>query len=99
MNLIFQDTISPAALYRSDSAATTRDGSTLIVTHILDGDIFSLVEESLVQGSSIILVFNQAGYTAEEKEQADNYFQNLRERGARILVVDSSDTIVTDLET
>jgi uncharacterized protein (DUF58 family) len=98
MNLIFQDTISPATLYRADSAATSKEGSTLIVTHLLDGDIFSLVEESLVQSSSIILVFNQAGYTQEEKEQADNYFQSLRERGARILVVDSSDTIVTDLE-
>ena len=98
MNLIFQDTISPATLYRTDVAATAREGSGIIITHLLDGEIFSLVEESLVKGASLILVFNRVGMTGEEKEIAENYFLNLRERGARILTVDGSDTIITDLE-
>jgi uncharacterized protein (DUF58 family) len=98
MNLIFQNTISPASLYRADTAAAAYEGTGVIITHLLDGEVFSLLEESLAGNQSLILIFNQAGLERGEKEQADNYIRNLRERGARIVQVNSSDTIVADLE-
>ncbi len=98
MNLIFQDTISPAALYRADSVASAYEGTGVIITHLLDGEVFSLLEESLSGNQSLILIFNQAGLERKEREQAGNYFHNLRERGARIVQVNSSDTIAVDLE-
>ena len=95
---IFQNTISPASLYRADTAAAAYEGTGVIITHLLDGEVFSLLEESLAGNQSLILIFNQAGLEREEREQADNYIHNLRERGARIVQVNSSDTIVADLE-
>jgi uncharacterized protein (DUF58 family) len=98
MNLIFQDTISPATLYRADTAAASYEGTAVIITHLLDGEVFSLLEESLSGNQSLILIFNQAGLERQERDQAEKYFHNLRERGARILQVNSSDTIIADLE-
>jgi uncharacterized protein (DUF58 family) len=98
MNLIFQNTISPASLYRADTAAAAYEGTGIVITHLFDGEVFSLVEESLAGNQSLILVFNQAGQEREEREHAEHYFRSLRERGARIVQVNSSDTIVADLE-
>jgi uncharacterized protein (DUF58 family) len=99
MNLVFQDTVSPALLYYGDSGGGgLRSRATIFISHILDSDILSLLEGALGAEQSITLIFNQTGYQPEERERNRAYFNRLREKGARIITVEGADTIQQDLE-
>jgi len=97
--LIFQDTCSPLSLYRSEWKNRTVESSSIIyITHIIDPDLFVLIEESLGSTNRVTVVFNQTGYGLEMGKKILRTFNRLRDRGARILVVKDSHSIVEDLE-
>ncbi len=99
LNLVFEETYSPGLLYRVDRDAELYDlQSVFFVTHLLDPMLFGLLEESLATDYTVTVVFNQSGYSPAECEQNLNYFNRIRDRGGRILVVSSAESIVEDLE-
>jgi uncharacterized protein (DUF58 family) len=99
MRLFFQDTVSPALIYVSDSrSGLVSSSSILFITHILDASLFNLMEENIAQETKFTLIFNQVGYIEIEKNRNKYYMNRLREKGARVLTVNSSDSIVDDLE-
>ncbi len=93
--LLFQKTISPAKLYRADRKSGFQSSSSLFITHLMDADLFAFIEESLGMKNTISVIFNHAG--CEDQDVALQYFNRLRDRGAKILVVRDSDSIVEDL--
>lgn len=98
-SLIFQDTVSPASLYRSGNlTGKDESGSVIFITHIRDPEIFSVVEDSVAAEKGTILVFNQSCYPKRECEENLLYFDHLRNEGAEILTVKGSETILQDLE-
>jgi uncharacterized protein (DUF58 family) len=99
MRLFFQKTVSPAQMFLSDTKAGFVGGnSVFFITHLMDVSIFSLIETSLATDQVLTVIFNQVGYDKSLKEKNLYYINRLRERGARIYIVNSSETIVEDLE-
>lgn len=99
MGLFFQDTISPAQMYLSDTRSGFVAGnSVFFVTHLMDASLFGLIETSLATDEVFTVIFNQVGYPKNVREKNLYYINRLRERGARIFVVNSPETIVEDLE-
>ena len=99
MGLFFQKTISPAQMYLADTRAGFVSGnSVFFVTHLMDASIFNLIETSLATDEVFTVIFNQVGYPKSVKERNLFYINRLRERGARIFIVNSPETIVEDLE-
>ena len=99
IRLQFQDTISPAAMYRSDRAnGLVTAKSVAIITHIMDPAVFSLVEEYLEVERSITIIYSHAGYDAQQRRETRDYFYRLRQKGADIVEVEGPGSIVEDLE-
>jgi uncharacterized protein (DUF58 family) len=99
VHLEFHRTISPAALYRSDRAnGLVKSKSIIIITHIMDPDVFALAEEYLEVERSITIIFSHAGYTERERERTREFFFRLRQKGADIIEVGTSLSILEDLE-
>ena len=99
MRLFFQDTVSPAQMYLADTKAGFVSGnSVFFITHLMDASLFSLIETSLATDEIFTVIFNQVGYPKSAREKNLHYINRLRERGARIFVVKSPETIVEDLE-
>ena len=97
--LIFQDTISTAGLYLSDTKlGSLEENSILFITHTMDPDILNLVEDSLARENIFTLILNMVGYSPQERDTNLAYVNRLRERGARILVVTNPESIIEDLE-
>jgi len=97
--LIFQPTISPAELYRMDKQGGAYEArSAIIVSHLFDPEIFSLVDESLSWDTPVALVVNRNCYDEAERAQVLPYLYNLGERGANIHFVDGPQSIAQDLE-
>ncbi len=72
--------------------------SVFFITHLMDASLFNLIETSLATDEVFTVIFNQVGYPKNVKEKNLYYINRLRERGARIFVVNSPETIVEDLE-
>jgi uncharacterized protein (DUF58 family) len=99
MELIFQQTISPAALYRLDKQSGSFEAaSAIVVSHLFDPQVFSLVEDSLSGETPVSLILNQNGYDEAERKAVFPYLYGLSERGANIHFVDGPATIVEDLQ-
>ena len=99
MELIFQETHSPAAVYRSEAQAGGGGGaSALIVSHLFDPQVFSLLEESLGGENPVGLVLNRTGCGEEERRRALPYLRSLSERGADIRLVSGPHSIREELE-
>jgi uncharacterized protein (DUF58 family) len=99
MRLFFQDTVSPSQMYLADTKAALVGGdSVFFITHLMDASLFNLIETSLATDQVFTLIFNQVGYSKSAREKNLYYINRLRERGARIFVVNSPETIVEDLE-
>ena len=99
VHLEFQNTISPAALYRSDRAnGLVSSKSVLIITHIMDPDVFALAEEYLEVERSITIIYSHAGYDATRRHETRDFLYRLRQKGADIVEIDGPGTIVEDLE-
>lgn len=94
----FHNAVHPANLFRADlSTDSIGMRSFILITHLVDQPTFQLLEDSLASGNIMVLIFNQSGCTAEEIEKNRTYFQRLREKGAKIVIVNSADTIPTDM--
>jgi|GEM_PF-1416800 len=99
MELLFQPTISPAAFYRMDKqTGGYQSTSAIILTHLLDPEIFSAVERSLVAETPVALILNRSGYTQTERRAVATYLYSLTERGADIRFVDGPEDIIENLE-
>ena len=97
MELLFQPTISPAALYQLDKRGY-ESTSAIIISHLLDPAVFSTVEGSLTAETPIALILNRSAYAQAERKAAVPYLYSLSERGANIRFVDGSEDIVESLE-
>jgi uncharacterized protein (DUF58 family) len=98
VKLNFQDTISPAALYKADTSELISNKNTLVlITHQPDGSIVSLIEEMRRRNFRSILIINRSGFTEKERNRNLSYFDDLARRGGRVLFVENADTIVEDL--
>lgn len=98
VKLNFQDTISPAALFKADTSELISNKNALImITHQPDRSIVSLMEEMSRRNHRFILIINQSGLTQKERSRNSAYFEDLTRRGGRVLEVDNADTILEDL--
>lgn len=98
-NLVFQDTISLAKLFRS--VAIRKDlnsNAVFFVTHILDLELFTMIQASLESNMIFTVIFNQCGFDSEGKAKNIDYFNSLRNQGARIIAVEGTATIIEDLQ-
>ena len=99
VQLEFAPTVSPAALYRSDKAGgLVATKSVVIITHILDPDVFSLAEEYLEVERGISIIYSHTGYDAPSRARTRETIGRLRQKGADIIEVQGPATIVEDLE-
>jgi uncharacterized protein (DUF58 family) len=99
MELIFQPTISPGALYHLDKQSGGFEStSALIISHIFDPEVFSTVDESLIGDTPVALVMNRSGYSQQECKTILPYLHSLSERGANIRFIDGPEDIVEGLE-
>ena len=99
MELLFQPTISPAAFYRLDKqTGGYQSTSAIILSHLLDPEIFSTVERSLAAETPVALILNRSGYTQAERRAVATYLYSLSERGADIRFVDGPEDITQSLE-
>ncbi len=98
VKLNFQDTISPAALFKADTSELISSKDALImITHQPDQSIVSLMEEMSRRNHRSILIINQSGLTQKERIRSAAYSEDLSRRGGRVLIVDNADTILEDL--
>jgi uncharacterized protein (DUF58 family) len=99
MELLFQPTISPAALYQLDKQAGVYEStSAIILSHLLDPDILFTVEESLAAETPVALVLNRSGFARSQRKAALPYLVSLSERGAAIRFIDGPEDIEESLE-
>ena len=99
MELLFQPTISPAAFYQLDKqTGGYQSTSAIILTHLLDPEIFSTVEGSLVAETPVALILNRSGYTQTKRRAVATYLYSLSERGANVRFVDGPEDITESLE-
>ena len=99
MELLFQPTISPPALYQLDrQSGGYQSSSAIIVSHLFEPEIFSNVEESLAAEAPVALVLNRSGYSKEQRQAVLPYLYSLSERGANIRFVDGPEDMAENLE-
>jgi uncharacterized protein (DUF58 family) len=98
-NLIFQETLPISTMFRIDErAGAVQSNSVFFITHTLDIDLFNLVQASLDSQIIFTIIFNQAGFTQEQKEKNLDFFYAMKNQGARIIPVSNAVTIVEDME-
>jgi uncharacterized protein (DUF58 family) len=96
INIMFQTTISPSQLFRSEEPAVSHGNrTTIFITHLIDPELLGLVEDSLSTETPFVLIFNNVGQ--EQRGRVSAAFHRLREKGAKIWVVENPDSIVADL--
>ena len=96
INLLFGLVQSPAELFLSDRKSSGGGGAALFVTHLPDPELLDLV---VGDGSEMIAaIVNVSSFSAAERGQYEGYFDSIRERGGRLLLVRNPDTIREDLE-
>jgi uncharacterized protein (DUF58 family) len=99
MELLFQPTISPAALFQLDKqSGGYQSSSAVIISHLFDPGVFSGVDESLAAESPLALVLNRSGYAKEQRKAILPYLYSLSERGADIRFVDGPEDMAESLE-
>jgi uncharacterized protein (DUF58 family) len=98
-NLIFQDTIPLSRLYRIQEKEQKIDSNSIFfITHNIDIDLFNLIQASLATQIIFTVIFNQSGFPPDQKERNMDFFYSLKNRGAKIIVVNHSKTMIEDLE-
>ena len=97
VNILFHDTISPGELYRSDMQGSVNPASVVFITHVLDPEIITILEESTTHpvGSETMVaaIINQTSMPADVKESSTYYFNSIREKGGKVVLVDSPESI------
>lgn len=99
INLIFQDTILLSRLYKIEEKGEKIDSNSIFfITHNLDIDLFNLIQAALGTDIIFTVVFNQSGFPPDKKVRNYDFFYSLKNRGAKIIVINRSKTIIEDLE-
>jgi uncharacterized protein (DUF58 family) len=99
MELLFQPTISPDAFYQLDKQTSGYEStSAIIISHLFDPEVFSLVERSLAADIPVALVLNRSAYAQAERRAVVPYLYSLSEGGANIRFVDGPEDIAENLE-
>jgi uncharacterized protein (DUF58 family) len=97
VNILFHDTISPAELYRSDVQGSVLPASVVFITHLLDQEILTILEESVSApvgiDTMVGAIINRNGMDEELKEGSAYYFDTIREKGGKIVLVDDSESM------
>jgi uncharacterized protein (DUF58 family) len=101
VNLIFTPTISPAELFQADAATVSPRSSVLFITHRFDALIAEImddaIESSISEAPEVALIVNQTSMDDKERTSCDVVFGALREKGAHVLEVRGTDSLVEDL--
>jgi hypothetical protein len=98
-SLQFQAAFPLTQVYRSDEKRKEMEShAVFFVTHILDIELFNLIQASINTDLCFSVIFNQSGFTPEQKKRNDDFFHTMRNQGARIIPVNGSKTIIEDLE-
>ncbi len=104
IQLMFQDSkVSVVELFKVDREQGMKPGSALFITHLIDAGLFAFIEGSLRGNNAVAVVFNRGSIdrsdsSGREDSRTLEYFNRLRDRGARIIVVESAATLVEDME-
>ena len=96
INLLFGPFPSPAELFAADRRIGGTAGSILFVTHLPDPEILDLVVPGEVR--TVGAIVNLHGLSPETRSRHDRYFHAIRERGGRLILVQSAETIREDIE-
>lgn len=101
VNLMFSDTISPTELYRGDVQTTALPTSVIFITHMADPDLLGILEDTSAaddeRRSLFAAIFNETTMPERDKERSKPYFDSIRNRGGRVVLVEGPDTIAEDL--
>ena len=96
--LAFQDSVSPARLFWADCEARADDAeAVMFLTHHLDPELFSIIEASVSSKQISGVIFNGIGRSPRALHDAEQYFNTVRNRGGRVIMLRGSDTIEEDL--
>ena len=71
--------------------------SVVFITHVLDPEIITILEESTTHpvGSETMVaaIINQTSMPTDVKESSTYYFNSIREKGGKVVLVDSPESI------
>ena len=102
VNILFHDTISPAELYRADVQGSVLPASVVFITHLLDQEILTILEESVSAPAGVDTmvgaIINQTGMSSNVKESSTHYFDSIREKGGNVLLVEGPDAIASTIQ-
>lgn len=96
INLVFQHTLSPAALFRDDRRRVRVEGAVLFITHLIDSAVLDLL--ATTEGESVGAIINQQAMSADSRRRLQSFRRNLGTAEQRLFLVDGADTIREDLE-
>ena len=98
VNVLFHDTISPAELYRGDMQGSVLPASVVFITHLLDQEILTILEESINSqiDNMIAAIFNLSGM--DRRKAGVEYLSSMVEKGSSIALVEESSTISESLK-
>jgi uncharacterized protein (DUF58 family) len=98
-SLTFQSDKPLAMLYRCEMTESTKNENIVFfITHVMETSLFNLIDESIRANVNFTVVLNLTGYNHRERTGFNSYISSLRNNGARIIIVQSSKTIIEDLE-
>ena len=102
VNILFHDTISPAELYKSDVQGSILPTSVVFISHLLDQEILTILEESVSAPlgieTMIGAIINLSGMDPQTKENSTVYFNSIVEKGGKVVLVEGSETISETLK-
>lgn len=101
-NLMFTNTISPAALYRGDAHHTDLRSAVLFISHVVDPNILEILDDSkdAISGTAtreVAYILNESGMPIDERDRNEELFGKLRESGSQVATVRAAQAISTDL--
>ena len=102
VNLMYTNTISPAALYRGDAHHVGLRSAVLFISHILDPEILEILDDSkdAISGTAtreVAYILNQSGMPNRERDKSEELFGKMREGGSQVATVSGAGAIPTDL--
>ena len=101
INLLFTHTISPAEIFLADTLEMMPRSSVLFITHRMDSEIIAIMDDTLESQSSeapeVACIVNQTNMDKKTVEACTLVFDELREKGAKALLVKGSESLNSDL--
>ena len=96
--LAFRDSVSPARLFWADWETRADEAeSVMFLTHHLDPELFTIIEASVSSKQISGVIFNGTGRSQRALHDAEQYFNTVRNRGGRVMLLRGTDTIEEDL--